>query len=185
MAKLFAKAQAGSGLKQVLLPGLSIQATLAVLYVFRLIPPVPLSVEELGIYHDVVHVPGGGYTLVHDPQPFWRFWVNDDREFVARPGDTVYAFVRVFAPRDFRDRIFVRWSYEDPVRGWVDQGSFPLPIVGGREEGYRGRASKANYRPGHWKVGVETEDGRTIDDLSFTISTSNETSPRVFDKDPA
>lgn len=185
LGKLFARSQPAGGWRQVLIPGLSVQLLLAGLYVLRLIPPVPLSVEQLGIYHDVAHVPGGGYTLAHEPAPWWKFWVKDDRTFLARTGDKVYCFVRIFAPRNFHDQVSVHWAYEDPVRGWLDQGAFPLPIVGGREEGFRGYATKARYKPGRWRVSVQTEDGRTIDDLGFTITASDATEPRELVRDPA
>lgn len=185
LGKLFARSQPRGGWRTVLLPGLAVQGLLAGLYLLRLIPPVPLSVEQLGIYHEVTRAPGGGYQLAHEPGPWWQLWKTDDRAFVARPGDKVYCFVRVFAPRNFHDRIIVRWSFDDPKRGWVDQGKLPLSIVGGREEGFRGYAYKAHYQPGDWKVSVETEDGRTVDDLSFTITASDATADRLFAHDPA
>jgi len=40
--------------RHALIPALGMQALLLVLYVFGLIPPVPLSLMEIGIYHDVV-----------------------------------------------------------------------------------------------------------------------------------
>jgi len=185
LGKLFARSQPKGGWRQVMVPGLAVQAALAGLYLLHLIPPVPLSVEELGIYHEVARAPGGGYQLSHLPGAWWQVWKTDDRAFVARPGDKVFCFVRVFAPRNFHDRIVVRWSFDDPKRGWVDQGALPLSIVGGREEGFRGYAYKAHYQPGDWKVSVETEDGRTVDDLSFTITASGDTSERLFAHDPA
>lgn len=185
LGKLFARVQPQGGWRQVLLPGVGVQVLLAGLYLLRLIPPVPLSVEQLGIYHEVKRAPGGGYELAHVPVPWWQVWKTDDRTFLARPGDKVFCFVRVFAPRNFRDGVRVRWAFDDPERGWRDQGAFTLSIVGGREEGFRGYAYKANYRPGEWSVSIETVDGRVIDDLTFTIQADGSTADRVFVRDPA
>jgi len=63
----------------------------------------------------------------------------------------------------------MRWYWEPGGRGWLLQDSIPIRIVGGREEGFRGYGFKTNYQPGHWKVQVETDDGREIGRVYFTL----------------
>ncbi len=168
--------------KRVALPGYGMQALLLGLFFLRAIPPVPLAVQDIGIYHGVERL-GSEFRLLH-LQPSWKLWHRGDTDFAARPGDRIYCFVRVFAPMRFQDKVYLRWSYEHPQRGWVSQDAIPLTITGGREEGFRGYAFKANYQPGKWRVGVETEDGRELGRIGFTVRVDETTDPRDYGVHP-
>jgi hypothetical protein len=146
-------------------------------YLFRLIPPVPLSIPFIGVYHQVERTEAG-YQLSHE-RPAWRLWHNGDQDFVAQPGDKVYVFFRVFSPARFSDQVQMRWHWKDPARGWTLQDSIPIRIVGGREQGFRGYGTKANYQPGEWKVHVETTDGREIGRVYFDLAMAPQ-APRTF-----
>ncbi len=146
--------------KQILLPYFGVAATLLTLYVFQLIPPVPLSLSAIGIYHEIEKV-DGKYKLGYTRSP-WRFWEYGDQTFLARPGDRIFCFVSVFSPARFSDSVRVRWLYDDPRQGWLPSDAIPIQISGGRDEGYRGFTHKANYQPGKWQVRVETNDGREL-----------------------
>lgn len=171
-------------------PALGMQAILVVAYFAGAIPPVPLSVQFIGIYHEVVP-PGaqaateGGdppagqtYELRHQ-RPWWKVWHSGDQDFAARPGDTVYCFARVFAPRGFRDAIYVRWLWQGED-GWLDQGRAQLGIVGGRGDGFRAFATKKNYRPGRWRVEIEADDGRDIGIIHFDLVNDLSSGARTF-----
>jgi hypothetical protein len=151
----------------MVLPFAGIQVLFVALYFLRLIPPVPLSVTYMGIYHGIKK-DGGHYELQYTRSK-WRFWQHGDQTFSARPGDVIYCFAQVFSPSRFKDEIQVRWLYYDPRRGWSKADAIPLNIVGGREEGYRGVTKKENYQPGDWRVVVETRDGREVGRIGFTI----------------
>jgi hypothetical protein len=137
-------------------------------YFFRLIPPVPLSIPFIGVYHQVERA-GDSYRLSHE-RPVWRFWHNGDQNFSAQPGDKVYVFFRIFSPARFSDQVQMRWQWKDPARGWVTHDTIPIRIVGGREQGFRGYGVKSNYQPGDWKVQVETLDGREIGRVYFELA---------------
>lgn len=151
-----------------------------VLYYFRVIPPVPLSIPFIGVYHSVDRTEQG-YRLSHERPP-WRFWHNGDQEFVARPGDKIYVFFRVFSPTRFSDQVQMRWYWKDEARGWTLQDSIPIKIVGGREQGFRGYGFKSNYQPGAWKVQIETTDSREIGRVYFDLQLGPEW-PRSFEID--
>ena len=139
-------------------------------YLFRVIPPVPLSIPFMGVYHGVERTEAG-YRLTHE-RPFWRIWHNGDQRFRAQPGDKVHIYFRVFSPSRFSDQVLMRWyRYErKPAgEGWALQDTIPIKIVGGREEGFRGYGMKTNYQTGKWKVQVETSDGREIGRIYFSI----------------
>jgi hypothetical protein len=146
-------------------------------YLFRLIPPVPLSLPFIGIYHGVERTPDS-YQLSHE-RPFWRIWHNGDQWFFAQPGDKVYVFFRIFSPTRFADQVQVRWYLNEASRGWVLQDTIPINILGGRERGFRGYGVKTNYQPGRWKVQVETTDGREIGRIYFRLEAVS-AAPRSF-----
>jgi hypothetical protein len=142
-------------------------------YILKWIPPVPLSLQYAGVYHRI-EKDSGKYRLIYHRPPWYLFWRKDDRPFLAKPGDQVICFVRVFGPRRFTHQVYMRWSYQDPRNHqWVSADRIPLAIYGGRGEGYRGYAAKTNYQPGSWRVEVETEDGRSLGQVSFELRTDD------------
>ena len=149
-------------------------------YLFRLVPPVPLSIPFIGVYHSVERTEQG-YRLAHE-RSRWRWWHNGDQNFLAQPGDKVYVFFRVFSPTRFSDEVLMRWYRKDPARGWTLQDSIPIKILGGREEGFRGYGVKASYQPGDWKVQIETNDGREIGRIYFELE-SAPAAPRSFESE--
>ncbi|MEX2239662.1 MAG: DUF2914 domain-containing protein [Burkholderiales bacterium] len=166
--------------RQILLPlGFVLVAFLAS-YMLRIIPPAPLSIPFIGVYHAVERTEEG-YRLAHE-RPWWRFWHNGDQVFRAQRGDRVVVFFRIFSPARFADRVRMRWYWEPGGHGWLLQDSIPIDIVGGREQGFRGYGYKANYQPGRWKVQVETEDGREIGRVYFTLESVAE-APRMLQTD--
>jgi hypothetical protein len=145
-------------------------------YLLRVIPPVPLSLPYIGVYHSVERTPEG-YQLSHE-RPAWRFWQKGDQEFRAQPGDRVYVFFRVFSPASFADEVRMLWFHREQ-RGWALQDTIPIKIVGGRAEGFRGYGFKSKYQPGAWKVHIETTDGREIGRVYFDLEPVP-ASPRSF-----
>jgi hypothetical protein len=162
--------------RQILLPLGAVLVAFLASYLFRVIPPVPLSIPYIGVYHSVERTPEGDYRLGHE-RPWWRFWHHGDQWFRAQPGDRVFVFFRVFSPARFADRVQMRWYWEPGGRGWLLQDTIPIDIVGGRREGFRGYGFKANYQPGRWKVEVGTMDNREIGRVYFSLE-SVSTGPR-------
>ncbi len=165
--------------KQILLPLGFVLVGFLGFYLFRLIPPVPLSIPFIGVYHSVEKT-GDSYRLSHE-RPWWRFWQNGDQNFLAQPGDKIYVFFRIFSPTRFADQVQVRWFWKG-ARGWELQDSIPINIVGGRAEGFRGYGVKSHWQPGAWKVQVETEDQREIGRVYFDLAPAPE-APRSFEVD--
>lgn len=173
--ELFEKAKT-----QILLPMACILVIFLSLYMLKLTPPVPLSIPFMGVYHGVEKTPKG-YELANE-RPWWRFWQHGDQDFFAQPGDKIYVAFRIFSPTRFSDQVLMRWYWRDNKMGWLLQDAIPIQIVGGREEGFRGYGVKSNYRPGSWKVQVETTDGREIGRIYFHVDLTQE-EPRSFDHD--
>jgi hypothetical protein len=161
---------------RLFMPALVVCVVIGVLYVFRLIPPVPLSVQFQGIYHDVRRE-NGAFVLTYEQPRLHVFWRRESRPFRRRPGDRLHYFVRVFAPTRFQHEVFARWEHE-AEGDWRTRERIRLPIVGGRAEGFRAYAVKSNFEPGRWRVIAETEDGRAMAALEFTVKEDEATTER-------
>ncbi|MEZ5420607.1 MAG: hypothetical protein R2708_25140 [Vicinamibacterales bacterium] len=137
--------------KRLFVPAVAVLACIGALYLLRLIPPVPLSVQFQGIYHDVRR-DGDTFTLVSTPAAGRTFWRHDSRPFERRAGDRMFYFARVFAPAGFHHRVLIRWETFDRAGGaWTTTDIIPLEVSGGRADGFRGTAVKANFGAGRWR----------------------------------
>jgi hypothetical protein len=164
--------------RQILVPLGVVLIGYLVSYLYKVTPPVPISIPFMGVYHFVERTEEG-YRLSHE-RALWRFWHNGDQRFFAQPGDKVYVFFRIFSPSRFSDQVVMRWYLKKEVNDrWQLQDQIPIKIVGGRKEGFRGFGFKTHYQPGYWRVRVATTDGREIGRIHFTISTLPE-APRIF-----
>ena len=166
--------------RQILVPFGVVLVGFLLLYLFRLIPPVPLSIPFIGVYHNVEHSQET-FRLSHE-RPYWKIWHHGDQDFAAQPGDKIYVYFRIFSPARFSDQVLMRWYWKDQQGKWKLQDSIPIKIVGGREEGFRGYGLKSNYQPGDWKLQVETTDEREIGRVYFEVATVP-SAPRDFEVD--
>lgn len=164
--------------RQILVPMGGVLVGFLAFYLFRLIPPVPLSIPFIGVYHGVERTEQG-YRLSHE-RAWWRVWHNGDQAFAARPGDRIYVYFRIFSPAKFSDQVLLRWYRK--AGGWKLQDTIPIRIVGGREAGFRGYGVKTHYQSGDWKVQVETADGREIGRVYFELESLPE-APRTLRMD--
>ena len=149
-------------------PALGVTTAFVLFYALQWIPPIPLSVQSMRAGHNVQRV-GASYTIM----------VDEDVDGWGEPtitkvdGERLYVFARIFAPRNFKEQVFLRWERLDASEGWVQTDRIVLPIRGGRALGFRGYTYKENYQSGRWRVFVETEDGREIGRQSFSIQKVN------------
>lgn len=167
--------------RSLLIPYALVLAAFVALYFSKVIPPVPLSISEIGVYHDVRRE-GDSFVLT-SMRPRWKFWQRGDQVFLARPGDRIHCFVSVFSPARFTERLSVRWFFKDPARGWVESDAIPLDIAGGRDGGWRGNTAKARFVPGDWRVLVETSDGRELGRIGLTVvsdPSDSQRNPRIL-----
>lgn len=144
-----------------------ITIALSVSYFTGLVPPIPLSLKEGAIYHDV-RVVNGTYELTgEDMRPWWD--IRPQKVQIA-PGQSLFAFASVFAPVRFGATVVHRWQYYDPrTKSWITQSRIAFPITGGRLGGYRGYSEISTVSPGEWRVRVETENGQVIGQMRFTV----------------
>ena len=167
--------------RNVLIPGIIVHLVFLLGYYTSFIPPVPMAVKKIGIYYDVEKTEGK-YIGSH-LKPFWKIWSKGSQDFQTRPGDKIFILISIFSPARFNDQIYLKWYFNDPQQGWTLHDSIPMPILGGRDDGYRGFGSKSNFQEGDWRVVVETSDQREVGSVNLTIEKDESTDPREFKKD--
>lgn len=156
--------------------GLGVVTTFFVtLYYLNLIPPVPLSLKEISIYHKVVRAPADAapaiYEALGEPRLPWYdpALYLETRALHVRPGESAYCYSAVFAPDNLSTPIYHRYSrYDEVARTWVPGDAIAFPIRGGRAEGYRGYTI-GSVSEGKWRCSVETEGGALIGRITFTV----------------
>lgn len=151
-------------------------------YVNHWIPPVPLALQEGGVYHDVERQ-GDVYVMRYQAPPWYRLWQTDDDPFHYTDDDRVYCFTSVFAPTALQTEIYHHWQYYNSNREtWVDTDRIGYQLVGGRQRGFRGFTFKKNVRSGSWRVTVETTDGRPIGRVRFEVVSGDPETVRYREK---
>jgi len=153
---------------------LGLLGVVVLFYVNHWIPPVPLALQDAGVYHDVTRKDDAfvlHYEELHYEEPPWtRPWQTDSDPFHYAPGDTIYCFAAVFAPTALQTDVYHRWQYYDAEdERWVDTDRIGYRVVGGRRRGYRGVTFKQHVWPGDWRVTVETADQRPIGRVRFEV----------------
>lgn len=144
-----------------------------VLYFANIIPPIPLSLKEGGVYHLVEKSDAGGYRVLSEAGEAYRFWQKSP-ELHLTAGEPVFAFSAVFSPAELDTVIFHRWSYYDESSGeWFTTDRMSYPIQGGSSGGWRGYTKKLNIFPGYWRVEVETSRGQILGRLQFEAVTAS------------
>ncbi len=145
---------------------ISIYMVFNLLYFTNIIPPIPLSLKDLGIYQSALRASDGDFIVTGEHHP-WHARITGLRvQYV--PGRPLYAFSSVFAPTKITGTITHTWLVYDEVAGvWVPTSVIPFSISGGRDDGYRGYSIKNNMEPGLWRVEVATERGQTLGRITF------------------
>lgn len=163
-------------MRTLALPGAAVLGLFVALYLIGWIPPVPLSVQNMGIYHNIEKV-DGNYIVSHE-RPWWKFWRTGDQDFTAAPGDKIYFFAEIFSPARFSDSVTLHFYYKDPRAGWMSTDRIPMRISGGRKNGFRGFAIKQNFAEGEGRISVETTDGREIGRIYYDVTKVPEVNPQ-------
>ncbi|HEU0050720.1 MAG TPA: DUF2914 domain-containing protein [Patescibacteria group bacterium] len=155
-------------LKGMVVSIVSVFLGMSALYFFNIIPPIPLSIRDAGIYHSIQRH-GNDYQLIGEPKTIWQELLP----FETVHGDLssrIYAFTAIYSPADLNTVIYHVWQFYDPMqKKWVTKDRLSFPMTGGRMQGFRGYTYKTHLEPGHWRVNVETARGQVIGRISFAF----------------
>lgn len=158
-----------SGLKEISIIVAVIFIIFNGLYFLNIIPPVPLSLKNIGVYHSILKYSSGDYLALYEPTAWYVFWRDTSATFDYTPGESAYCFSSVYAPADLATPIYHQWEYYDTATNtWDTVSRISFPITGGRVNGYRGFTATAALTPGQWRCDVETSSGALIGRIEFT-----------------
>ena len=147
-----------------------IYVTFNLFYFTNIIPPIPLSLKSLGIFHSVVHFENDTYELKYEKPAWYLPLRRSDGVFNYQEGDNIFCYASVFAPAKLETKIFHKWEYLDQASGeWIEHARLPYPIKGGRGDGFRGYTVIESVREGNWRCTVETARGQALGREAFTV----------------
>jgi hypothetical protein len=133
------------------------------LYFLNIIPPIPLSLKDAGVYNNIYRGAGNEYILERADRTWLRRYVLTDEIKIGAGRKSV------FAPTKLNTQIVHRWEFFDDNNNWVTRSKVDYPIIGGRDGGYRGYSLKSNMEQGKWRVSVETTRGQVLGRVRFTV----------------
>lgn len=138
------------------------------LYIFNIIPPVPLIMREADMYHGVSYA-AGTYTLTYEKPQWYEFLRGTSGTYSLEAGKPAYCWSAVFAPTGLSTQVVHSWEYfNENTHRWEVKSRITFPINGGRNGGYRGFTAKA-VTAGKWRCDVETPGGQLIGRTTFDV----------------
>lgn len=138
-------------------------------YFTNLIPPVPLSLKDAGVYHYMERTESGRYFFQGEIKNWYDIFDFYENVHV-KSGEALYFYSAVFAPTRLNTNIIHSWQYYNNIsKQWVVSANIRFPIYGGADLGYRGYSEKTNIFPGKWRVDVTDARGRVLGRTRFEI----------------
>jgi hypothetical protein len=151
------------------------------LYFTNIIPPLPLSLSDGGVYYSVSRSLGGEY-LLESEKARWIDYLKPSTDMHIEQGQPLFVFTAVFSPARLDTDIVHEWQNFIEENGeWVTTSRISLHITGGREEGFR-TYSVSRVSQGKWRVNIKTPSGQTIGRVNFTAKLGNSLRGRIIEK---
>ena len=153
-----------------------------ILYFTNIIPPIPLSLKDVGVYHSIIKTNDGNYKAQGELTIWSDRLINNYPVFHLLAGETIYVFSAIFSPVEFDAKIVHLWQYyNEAEKTWIDSSRVVLSISGGREEGFRTYSMKQFITPGLWRVKVITIHGQELGRINFRVEEATST-PELITK---
>lgn len=146
-----------------------VYAFITTFYFFKLIPPVPLALNESIVGYDL-EKENNNYKITFETDKWYIFWRDHKKEININDTNKIYVFTSIFAPTDLNKKVYHQWKkYNPTTENWEMTDKIGFTIVGGRHNGFRGYTFKQNIVEGDWKVEVITEEGLLIGVVDFSL----------------
>lgn len=158
---------------QIRIGMVAIAALINLFYFIHLLPPLPLVLTDVGVYHQVQRDRKTGIVTVAEESepPRWQALFGTNPVLHIQAQGKLYLYSAVFAPRGLRTPIVHEWQWQDGAGNWVTQQRVRIPIAGGRDDGFRFYTTKTAPRPGQWRVNILSDDDRPIGRVRFAVET--------------
>lgn len=145
------------------------------LYFLNVIPAVPLSLKEAGVYHTIIHNEAGDFVASYeeDTRLFKKY--RTTTYHLSSSDNGVYFFSNIDTPAELTAPIAHVWEYYDAeTKTWKESEKITFDIQGGRADGYRAFSKKENITEGLWRVTVKIGDNRIIGREKFIVKRSDQ-----------
>jgi hypothetical protein len=165
---------------QIGLSALGVFMAVNVLYFLDVLPPLPLSLQRAGVFHQIKKM-GAVYYAMGEPQT-WLEYVGIPPVMHVTDKQPVFVYSAVFAPIDLKTNVLHVWQRYNAGKGkWVTKHRIPLFIAGSRERqnGYRTFSKCTGLEAGLWRVDIDAVDGRLIGRTEFTVEDAPYTGANV------
>ena len=138
-------------------------------YFLNLIPPIPLSIQKVGIYHEIERVNNNYEGITESCGNWFQCSFYHEKRHIRGDRQKLYLFSAVFAPEGMKLNVVHEWQkFNYDKKSWENAGDISFSVVGGREYGYRWYTYNT-VSPGFWRVNVKTSDGKTIGRKNFYV----------------
>lgn len=155
--------------KIILTSILLIFSSMNVFYFLNLIPPIPLSIKDIGAYHNIERKNNNYVVKTEDCGSFFSCFFYHDKRHIVSTRQKIYLYSNIYAPSEMDLTVIHQWQkYNYTTKKWETKATIPFDIYGGREIGYRWYTFYT-VSPGYWRVNVKTEKGQTIGRANFYI----------------
>ncbi len=151
----------------------AIYAVMNLLYFLNWIPPIPLSLLEIGIYQDISRdqVTGNYYLEWSQPSWFERLPFYPQTLYPSA-GKGAACYARVFAPSKLSTEIVHRYEFKNSEGVWQERFRLSYVVSGEATDGYRGYTKITSVTPGKWRCSIENNRGQVLGRQVFYVDTS-------------
>ncbi len=140
------------------------------LYFLNLIPPIPLSIKDIGVYHSIMKNADGDFVVAEEESNAWKRFFSIYKDVHINPGEPISVYSAIFSPTKLDIGIVHEWQlYDEVSRRWISKSRIALSVVGGRGDGFRTFSTHTELIKGSWRVNVETERGQVLGRAHFDV----------------
>ncbi len=147
---------------------ISISFGFIALYFLNVIPPIPLSMKESGMYHNIYRNDANELVGERPENTLWQRIFPIDNVTIKQ-GTTLYAYTSIYSPAGIDTYVNHIWEYKDTNGVWNEFNNVSFSLTGGRNDGFRWY-SFAKPFAGDWRVRTTTRHGQEIGVIFFSVS---------------
>ena len=156
---------------------ISISFGFITLYFLNVIPPIPLSMKDSGVYQNVYRNDQNQLVGERSEMTLIDHLLPIDKVEIT-PGSSLYAYTSIYSPAGIDTRVNHVWEYKDNDGVWIEFNNISFSLTGGRNDGFRWY-SFAKPFAGDWRVRTTTKHGQEIGVMFFTVN-ETQTQPPVI-----
>ncbi len=146
---------------------------IGMLYFLNVIPAVPLSLQDSGIYHNLTRTEGGAFLAKKEVKEGYLSSLRREVFHFGKGDSAVYFYSSVYAPTKLSAPLSHVWEYYDPnTSKWMESTKVSFSLAGGRDGGYRAYSQKENITEGLWRVTIKVDEKRIVGRKTFLIKKS-------------